>query len=135
MGFPHALGKPHPLGALAEMLFTKIAHSPDLIDTVLFRNSAQKRFIVPTPHDFDLTRLGQNPQPLQKTGLICLKPIQQRTGKMLCDPNIRIFFQHFNKWKIGLLKGHLENILKIADRLVGMTTENKSNRFHGTPVS
>src|SRR5262245_15615874 len=127
---PDALRHPHALDFRAEPQLKPIGIGRDLSNAVARRDHCQDRLVERTADDLNAAGSDQAAKTVDVFRMPLVEPLHERPASMQRDGKI-VLLKNVEKKLIRVLVGLLEDAVEVADRLVVVQDEAKTNRIHG----
>ena len=127
--FPNPFRYPHAANLCAQAVFQIIAIAANLPDPIARGNHRQNRLEEGAADDFHSPRRHQRRQAIQIFRMMRIEPFDQRAAGVQRDLELRVAFEQIEKRPVAVLIGLLENTIEVADRLMIVQNEQKSNRM------
>jgi hypothetical protein len=128
---PHPLGKPQPLGVHSKPGANGIVHPLDLLDSVCPRQGDQHRLVEPGQEQLDLAVAHQAAELIEISRVMLFEPLEQRSREMEHGRQKATAGQMLENGTIHVLEVLLEDVVKVADRLVEVEAKHEPDRNHG----
>ena len=90
----------------------------DLLTLILGWNYSKDRFIESAADHFHLFPMNQSTQQVKVFGVVRFHPKQERAGIVQAHANRRMLLEQLCERQIALLVATLQDVFKIADRLM-----------------
>src|SRR5262249_48839368 len=131
---PDALGNPHSSYAGLKEIFQVSPVGSDLAHPVAGGNHGQDRLGESPAEDFDLAARDEAAQTIDVLGSLGRQPFEERAAGVQTDGDFRVLLDQIEEGSVSVAVGILENVAKVADRLMIVQGEYEAKR-HGLVLS
>ncbi len=124
---PNTLGDPHAADRRPQAVFEPLGVHADLAHPVAGRDHRQDRLEERAADDLNPPLGDQFGQPIDVARVVGVEPLHERAAGVQRDLQPLIAAEDFEEGPVAVLVGLLENVLKVADRLVIVENEGKAD--------